>query len=215
MDSNKFDSIILDIDGTIWDTTNIVAEGWNHAIDMTYPQIPHVTAEILKGQFGKTMNVIANNLFPMLNTDEKQVLKEAIHKEEQYMIPKITEDITFPHVRELIPELSKKYKIFIVSNCHNGYIHVTIEKNELGPFITDWECHGNTGKSKGENIKDVVKRNNLKNPVYVGDTQGDYEACIEANVPFIWAAYGFGKPKGYFAKIDDFNQLPLVLEGKI
>ena len=212
MSNKKFDSIILDIDGTIWDTTNIVAEGWNNAIDRTFPNVPHVTAEIIKGQFGKTMNVIAQNLFPMLNDEEKNILKHEIHAEEQLMIPKITEDITFPNVRRLIPELSKTYKMFIVSNCHNGYIRVTIEKNGLAPYITDWECHGNTGKSKGENIKDVIIRNNLTSPIYVGDTQGDYEACKEANVPFIWAAYGFGKPEGYFAKINDFSELQSVLE---
>ena len=213
MNNTKFDSIILDIDGTIWDTTEIVAEGWNHAIDSTFPGIvPHVNAEILKGQFGKTMNVIADNIFPMLNPDQKMILKDACHKEERGLIRNITEDITFPNVKRLIPELSKTYKIFIVSNCHNGYIHITMDKNGITPYITDYECHGNTGKSKGENIKDVVMRNNLKSPVYVGDTQGDYEACIEANVPFIWAAYGFGKPEGYFAKINDFSELPLVLE---
>ena len=42
-----FDSVILDIDGTIWYTTCIVAEAWNRAIDKLYPQVPHVTAKIL------------------------------------------------------------------------------------------------------------------------------------------------------------------------
>ena len=54
----KIDSIILDVDGTIWNTTGIVAEAWNKVIDENFPQVPHVTAEILKGQFGKTMDVI-------------------------------------------------------------------------------------------------------------------------------------------------------------
>lgn len=59
----KFDGIILDVDGTIWNTTEIVAQAWNRAIDESFPQVPHVTADILKGQFGKTMDVIGNNLF--------------------------------------------------------------------------------------------------------------------------------------------------------
>lgn len=67
----KIDSIILDVDGTIWNTTVIVAEAWNFAIDKLYPQVPHVTGTILKGQFGKTMNVIADNLFPILNDAQK------------------------------------------------------------------------------------------------------------------------------------------------
>ena len=41
----------------------------------------------------------------------------------------------------------------------------------------------------------------------MGDTQGDYEACLTAQVPFVWAAYGFGTPTGYYAKIEDFARL--------
>ena len=37
-----------------------------------------------------------------------------------------------------------------------------------------------------------MKENHLKNPVYVGDTQGDANACREAGIPFILAEYGFG-----------------------
>ena len=33
---------------------------------------------------------------------------------------------------------------------------------------------------KDENISLIVKRNGLKKPVYVGDTQGDFEACKKA-----------------------------------
>ena len=63
----QFDSIILDIDGTIWNTTQVVAEAWNKAIKENYPQVKPVTAEILQGQFGKTMAVIAENLFSPLD----------------------------------------------------------------------------------------------------------------------------------------------------
>ena len=71
---NNFDGLILDVDGTIWNTTGIVAQAWNRAFDEKFPQLPHVTAEILKGQFGKTMDVIADNLFVGLNSEEKKSL---------------------------------------------------------------------------------------------------------------------------------------------
>ena len=67
---------IFDVDGTIWDTTGVVAEAWNKAIDSTFPQVPHVTADILKGQFGKTMDVIGQNLFGVLSKDEQSILLE-------------------------------------------------------------------------------------------------------------------------------------------
>ena len=34
-DKRKFDALILDIDGTIWNTTGIVSMAWNKAIEMS------------------------------------------------------------------------------------------------------------------------------------------------------------------------------------
>ena len=78
-----FDSIILDVDGTIWDTTEIVAEAWNQTIDRLFPSVAHVSGNILKGQFGKTMKVIADNLFGGLTGEQKDLLmKECCHQEQ-------------------------------------------------------------------------------------------------------------------------------------
>ena len=209
----RFDGLILDVDGTIWNTTGIVAEAWNKTIDTFFPQVPHVNAEILKGQFGKTMDVIADNLFGVLSAEDKKILMEKCCIYEQKALLEKTKNITYEGVIETLKKLSSIIPIFIVSNCQNGYIELVIEKNKITPLIKDFECFGNTGKSKAENIKLVARRNGLKAPVYVGDTQGDYEACKEAGVPFIWAAYGFGKPEdnNYYAKIDSFTQLESLL----
>ena len=88
-----------------------------------------------------------------------------------------------------------------------------MEKNKITSFITDFECYGNTGLNKDQNIVLVIKKNNLKNAVYVGDTQDDYDACKKASIPFVWASYGFGKPddENYFAKIENFSDLLKVL----
>ena len=209
----KFDGLILDVDGTIWNTTGIVADAWNKTIDTFFPQVPHVNAEILKGQFGKTMDVIADNLFGVLSAEDKKILMEKCCIYEQKALLENTKNITYEGVIETLKKLSSIIPIFIVSNCQSGYIELVIEKNKITPLIKDFECFGNTGKSKAENIKLIASRNGLKAPVYVGDTQGDYEACKEAGVPFIWAAYGFGKPEdnNYYAKIDSFTQLESLL----
>ena len=209
----KIDSIILDVDGTIWNTTGIVASAWNKVIDENFPQVSHVTADILKGQFGKTMDVIADNLFGVLSTEEKKLLMKKCCIEEQKALLSNTENITYKDVIKTLQKLSKRVPLFIVSNCQKGYIELVIEKNGITDLIKDFECFGNNGNSKDENIRLIVKRNGLENPVYVGDTQGDYEACIKAGVPFVWAAYGFGCPNDdkYFAKLEEFAQLEELL----
>ena len=209
----KFDSIILDVDGTIWNTTGIVADAWNLAFDKYFPQVPHVTADILKGQFGKPMDVIADNLFPMLSKDEKNLLMEKCCEMEQAALMENTKDIAYEGVIETIKRLSQKIPVFIVSNCQSGYIEVVMEKNGIAEYIKDFECFGNTGLLKDQNIRLIIERNNLKAAAYVGDTQGDYEACKKAGVPFIWAAYGFGRPEDndYYFKLEKFQQLESLL----
>lgn len=203
----NFDSLILDVDGTIWNTTPIVSESWNKAIKANFPSVPLVNAKILQTQFGKPMSEIADNLFPKLNQTQKDFLMAECCKIEQEDLSKNTKNLTYDGVIETIKNLSKKIPIFIVSNCQKGYIEVVEEKNHLENFITDFECFGNNGNLKAENITLIIKRNNLKNPVYVGDTQGDADACKEAKIPFIWASYGFGNPKSYDKKIETFADL--------
>ena len=189
----KYDSIILDVDGTIWDTTPIVAKAWNKAIDKLFPQVAPVTADILKGQFGKTMDVIGQNLFGGLEPEEQKKLLDQCCVEEQLALEQNEEDITYEGVVETIRALAANLPLFIVSNCQAGYIELVMKKLGIEDYITDFECFGNNGLTKDKNIRLVVERNKLKNPVYVGDTQGDLEACKLAGVPFIWAEYGFGK----------------------
>lgn len=204
-----FDSLILDIDGTLWNTTEVVAKAWNAQIKEHFPNLKTVTADILKTQFGKPMNIIADNLFPSLSQEQKDELLKLCCIGEQKELEENKEKLTYPNVVKTIKKLSKKIPVFIVSNCQTGYIELVMKKNKIEKYITDYECFGDTRLGKDENIALVVKRNNLQKPAYVGDTQGDYEACKKEGVPFIWASYGFGKPESedYFAKISDFSEL--------
>jgi len=204
-----FDGIIFDVDGTIWNTTPVVAKAWNKVIGENYPQVSHVTADVLKGQFGKTMDVIADNLFPQLSREEKDHLMDCCCDEEQIELENCNENLTYEGMFETVNKLSETYPLFIVSNCQSGYIEIVVEKTGIKSYIKDFECFGDTGKGKAENIRLLVERNNLKSPVYVGDTNGDYEACKKAGVPFIWAAYGFGKPddNNYYNKVNSFKDL--------
>ena len=82
-----------------------------------------------------------------------------------------------------------------------------MDKLGLTPYIEGHMCFGDTGTSKGNTIRTLMEKHNIGTCAYVGDTQGDYEATLEADVPFIWATYGFGTPDGCVAKIDSFADL--------
>lgn len=203
----KYDSLILDIDGTIWNTTKIVAGAWNSAAEEAGYKIKPITAEILAKEFGKPMDVIGQDLWPEYNEEIRSKILEICCVKEHNAVESNQENITYPGVVETIKELSKKLDLFVVSNCQAGYIELTLQKNGLTDYIKDHLCFGDTNKQKSENIVEIIKRNNLKAPAYIGDTQGDCNACKEANIPFIWAKYGFGTADTYVASLDNFSDL--------
>ena len=58
MFSNNIDSIIFDVDGTLWDSTEVVAIGYNRALE-TYTDLPvRVDGARLMKLFGKPMDQI-------------------------------------------------------------------------------------------------------------------------------------------------------------
>lgn len=58
------DSIIFDVDGTLWDTTHVVADAWNEVVRSETSLDLSITPQKLKTLFGKTMPDIAAILFP-------------------------------------------------------------------------------------------------------------------------------------------------------
>lgn len=207
----KYNGIILDVDGTIWNTTSLTATAWNRAIAFCKAPVQKVTDRILKKQFGKTMDVIADNLFSGVVGEERDDLLKKCYEEEHKALIENEKDITYTGVVQTISELSKEIPIYIVSNCQKGYIELMLEKTGMTSFITDSECFGNIGKGKAENISLLIARNGITKPVYVGDTQGDCDACKKAGVPFIWASYGFGTADAYCAKLHLFSDIKEII----
>ena len=101
--------------------------------------------------------------------------------------------VIYPGVPEGLHTLAANYKLFIVSNCQTGYIETFLNLNGFESHFVDFECWGNTGRSKGENLRSVIERNHLANPLMVGDAEGDERAARECEVPFAFVEYGFGQ----------------------
>lgn len=211
MKNSGLEGIIFDIDGTIWNTTGIVAVAWNKAIGQSGLPAKKVNAQVLQREFGKTMDTIALDLWPSLSKPQRDALISYCCTEEQIALRENTIDIAYPGAAETIRELSSSENLYIVSNCQNGYIELTMEKTGIAPFIRDFECFGRTGKAKAENIQLLMARNGIRTAVYVGDTQGDADASAQAGIPFIWASYGFGSASRYMQKIDSFSDLIDIL----
>ncbi len=202
-----YESLIFDIDGTLWDSRALVAQGYN--IQLRRENLSHlcVTAEDLKPLFGKVMTEIADVILAEIPEIHRYDLMERCMATENQYLHQNPCQIGYPGIRETMEKLSKNHRLFIVSNSQRGYPELCIQKLGLEAYISGHMCFGDTGTSKGKTIRTLMEKHGIQSAVYIGDTQGDYEATLEAGIPFLWCTYGFGAPDGYAAKVDSFSQL--------
>lgn len=202
--------IIFDMDGTLWDSAPQVAESWNKVIEEKYPDVEvRITTEDMYRVMGKTMDVLGKILFPDMEDDKREkLLLDCYQNENQYL--RAHGGKLYPDLEKVWQQLAQDYDLYIVSNCQKGYVEAFLDYFGFWHYIKDIECYGNTGKNKGENIRLVVERNQIKDPVYVGDIQGDYDASKAAGVKFIHAAYGFGTIDEAVPAIHSLDELPEV-----
>ena len=207
----KTDGINFDVDGTLWDSTDVVKDAWNTAFtEMGYDD-PKITADRLKGLFGLPMEDIIKDIFPDGTDEEREVLTPVIYRHEDEYLDRIGGKV-YPAMIETIEKLAEAVPVFIVSNCQQGYIELFMRKTGCEDHIKDHLCPGDTGLLKADNITRIIKDHGLKAPVYVGDTVMDHTACKTAGCPFVFARYGFGDVDDADLVIDSPSELLDILE---
>ena len=190
----KADSIIFDLDGTLWDSCRVVSESWGETLRRAYGIKAGPDPGRIRGIMGMTAAGITGALFSQYGARAEEMCLRCIREENAY-IARHGGDV-YPGVRETLAALRERLPLFIVSNCQDGYIECFLESTGFGPFFADHACEGVTGRGKADNIALIIRRNGLKAPVYVGDTAMDERSAREAGLPFIHAAYGFGTAEG-------------------
>lgn len=203
--------VIFDLDGTLWDTSTQVVPAWNAILNKHHELNKQITLDEMKSFMGKTIDVIAQIKFPEMNLEKSlEIVKECCNEELIYL--RKHGGILYPGLEKTLKILGKRYKLYIVSNCQNGYIQAFLDYHKLREYFKDIEMSGRTGKTKGENIKDIIERNHIVKTVYVGDTIGDFEGANHAGIPFIYAKYGFGKLDDMKYVINHITELNEIID---
>lgn len=202
-------AIFFDLDGTLWDALQSIMETWNNAMKNNH-LLYRFSIEQIRSYMGLTAKEIADIAFKDVDEETRIKYFDYVSKEQVdylYLHP----GYLFENEVEVLLNLKKKYPLFIVSNCNEGYIDNYLNCIDKTIF-TDTLCAGQTKRAKWENILLLKQKYNIKNVIYVGDTLKDYLESKKANVSFIHAAYGFGDINDNVYKINSFDELENIIE---
>lgn len=206
----KTESLIFDMDGTLWDSSESVAASWNEVLVTLDDVNITLTSQDIKGIMGLTMDVIADKFFPDVSKERRmEIMYMCSDHENDYLMDH--GGILYDNLENTLEILSKNHRLFIVSNCQSGYIEAFLKYYNLGKYFIDFSCWGDNKLKKGDNIKLITERNNITDGTYVGDTEGDSESAYYAGVKFIHASYGFGKVSRKDAEIKSFSELSEII----
>lgn len=201
----KPDSLIFDMDGTLWDNVDTYVTVWNKGLEVK-EYANRVNRGDLLGLMGKEARVMLNSILPEGSTEAQNELFDEVIRQYQLFVPRMKPTI-YEGVYEGLEKLSHKYPLFLLSNCEEGGLVNFMKHTNTTHLFNDYMEHGQNLQPKSFNMKLLKERNGLQTPVYIGDTDSDSKASAQAGVPFVFMAYGFGNTNNYALRFDTFPAL--------
>lgn len=207
----QVESLIFDMDGTLWDSSENVAASWTEVLRQE-PDIDRIVTQAdIQSVMGLPMDTIAARLFPAATKERQaELIDRCGSYENEYLAAH--GGILYDGLEDTLAALSKAHRLYIVSNCQSGYIEAFLEHYGFGRYFQGTLCWGQTRVMKGESIRILMDRYGITDAAYVGDIQGDCDSARYAGIRFIHAAYGFGEVEHPDAVITSFQELLTVVE---
>lgn len=204
------ESVVFDLDGTLWDPMELSMESWRRACLEHGVDTKLLERERFANAFGHPANDVAEIVLPgMEKSHQTKVLDRANELEVQLIETGLGE--LFNGTVTTLEQLARTKRLFLCSNCQSGYIEAFLHTYGLEKLFVDFICSGDTLQGKDINLSTLIARNSIVASVMVGDMQSDHDAADRNNQPFIYASYGFGHVCRFDAKIDRIDELPQVL----
>jgi phosphoglycolate phosphatase len=201
----KNDAIIFDIDGTLWNATMASEIGLNNGLQELGSD-NRVTKKDIESVTGKPYVDFVKELVPEDYEKHSGKLVEFLDKFETKAVKEHGGDF-YPGVIDGIRKLARKYRIFLLSNCQTWYLKVFLEALDLNDVIEGYDCNGMSNLPKSDMMRNMREKYSLQNPVYIGDTNGDFQATQIANMQFVYVTYGMGHVDGECEKFDTFDEV--------
>ena len=202
---SHIDSIIFDMDGTLWNATESYAKIWNVTCKDFGIEAAFTGAD-LEQFMGMSIEDIMGHLLGDIQVDKSAFLK-VLGENEDKMMPSLG-GVLYPGVKECLERFSKHYRLFMLSNCSKRGLLNFVNYTGTSQLFEGLLTQGERPVEKNENLQFMAANYSLRCPAYVGDTQADCDQAHLAGMPFIHAAWGFGQCRDAewrFATINDMT----------
>lgn len=204
-------ALIFDLDGTLWNSVKQVAMAWNAAMAKEGEDYFFDEAGITR-IMGLTPEETGPICFPGKTKAEQMRLFRSCFQEEIVFLTRHP-GVLYPFEEDVLKVLKPKYDLYVLSNSDKGYVESYLKGSGLGSYFKGHLCAGDTGLPKGRNIRYLMEKEGIAEAIYIGDTLKDQlETTKIAEIPFIWAAYGFGRGVQARYSLRNLGDLPLVVE---
>jgi HAD superfamily hydrolase (TIGR01549 family) len=130
--AKKKDLICFDMDGTLIDSTPAQVKAFKYAVEKNKLVFPG--KKKLIAHFGPGIEQVIKNIYPRISKlRQEQVIKDylASHEKNCSLMK------AFPHVKEALLKLKKKFKLGVVSNSHHEEIMERLECAKIPTKIFD------------------------------------------------------------------------------
>ena len=207
MKSLNPDSLIFDMDGTLWDAVQTYTDAWNLFFERN-EMSQRTSKEELDGLMGMEEAQFLKIMLPEFSPDSQKKHYEQI-VDLQYELIDHQGGYIYEGVLEGLDRLSKKYPLFIVSNCPEHTVEHFMRFAGIQDLIADSLAHGQNHRPKHENIMELIRRHALRKALYIGDTEGDRIQSEKASVPFVFMEYGFGQATRFHQSFNSFSDFAM------
>lgn len=203
--NTKPDSLIFDMDGTLWDALDLYVASWNAGFKKEKVE-KVISRGDLDFMMGWEKRKVLEHVLPDFSIERQEIIFKTIDQIRETLIQEMG-GVLYEGVKEGLEKLSAQYKLYIVSNCPENLIKHFMAWAKISHLISDEMAHGVNGQPKHYNIKFLIEKHQLKNPIYIGDTETDSLESRKAGLPFVFMTYGFGKTEEYNLRFDNFKSL--------
>jgi len=190
----KCEAIVFDLDGTLLNTLDDLADANNQALtELGFPTHP---VESYKYHIGNGVRLLLERTLPEDHRDDAMIEKGIAMMKQAY--DKCWDNKTRPYagIAEMLDELTRRgIRMAILSNKPHAYTRIIVDK-----LLADWDFEEVWGVSDAVAPKpDPAGINSLvdtlgvapENTLYLGDTATDMETAKVANLFAVGVLWGF------------------------